>query len=142
MRAFIRFNKGMMGLSTPVRLWLLSLVAVNLVIPLLFIGTREARVVIGTLLISMLLMTGLTAWAGFTRILGLGHILWVPLLLWLWTRLDAIPADDLFGIWIRVLMVLNGISLLIDAVDVTRYLNGEREEIVRGPDGATMPIDG
>jgi len=39
-------------------------------------------------------------------------------------------------------MVLNGISLVIDAVDVTRYLNGEREEIVRGLDGATTPIDG
>ncbi len=132
MRAFITFNKGMMRMSIPVRAWLLSLVAVNLVIPLFFLERLEAQVIVGTLLISLVLMTGLTALAGFTRILGLGHILWIPMLFWLWTHLDQIPADDVFGVWIRALMILNAISLVIDAIDVTRYLAGEREEVVKG----------
>jgi hypothetical protein len=130
MRAFVKLNKGMMRMSIPVRLWLLLLVTVNLVIPLFFLERLEAQVVVGAMLLSMMLMTGLTALAGFTRIIGLGHIVWVPMLIWLWVRLAEIPADDVFGIWVRALMALNAISLVLDAVDVGRYLTGDREEMV------------
>ena len=132
MRAFIKFNKGMMRLPIQWRLWLLLLVTANLVVPLFHLHRLEAQVVIGTLLISMMIMTGLTALTGFTRLLGLGHILWVPLLYWLWTRLGQIPPDDVFGMWIRALMVLNALSLVIDAMDVARFVKGEREEVVKG----------
>lgn len=134
MHAFIKFNKGMMNMSTPVRLWLLALVTVNLVSPLFFLERVEAQVVIAVMVASMMLLTALTSIAGFTRILGLGHILWIPMLYWLWTRLDQIPADDVFGVWIRMLMTLNAVALVIDAIDVTRYLAGEREEVVKGLD--------
>ncbi len=43
-----------------------------------------------------------------------------------------IPDNDAFGIWIRVLIVLNSVSLVIDAVDVIRYIAGDREETVAG----------
>jgi len=134
MHAFIKFNKGMMNMSTPVRLWLLALVTVNLVLPLFFLERVEAQVVIAVMVASMMLLTALTSITGFTRLLGLGHILWIPMLYWLWTRLDQIPADEVFGVWIRMLMSLNAVSLVIDAIDVTRYLAGEREEVVRGLD--------
>ena len=48
-----------------------------------------------------------------------------------WTRLDHIPSDDAFGVWIRVLIAINTLSLLIDAVDAIRYLAGDREEMVK-----------
>ena len=35
-------------------------------------------------------------------------------------------------LWIRTLMVLNSISLIIDAVDVIRYIRGDREETTFG----------
>ena len=139
MRAFIKFNKGMLSMSVPVRLWLLSLLTANLVVPLFFLERLEAQVVVGTLVVSMILMTGLTAVAGFTRLLGVGHILWIPMLLWLWTRLAEMPADDAFTIWVWALMILNGISLVLDAVDLGRYLMGDREEVVKGLDGAAIP---
>ena len=132
MRAFLKFNKGMMQMSTPVRLWLLPLVTMNMVVPLFFLDRLEARVVLGTLMMSIMLMTSVTALSGFTRLVGLGHVLWIPMLYWLWTRLDQIPIDDGFGIWMRVLMLLNSISLIIDAVDVGRYVAGDREEVVKG----------
>ncbi len=50
----------------------------------------------------------------------------------LWTQLQQIPTGDFFGIWIRVLMVVNALSLVLDATDVTRYLAGDREETVKG----------
>ena len=108
------------------------MITANLIVPLFFIGRGEAQVVIAALLGSMILMTILTGLTGFTRLLGLGHIFWIPLLYFLWTRLDQIPADSAFGVWIRVLMTLNAVSLIIDAIDVTRYIAGDREETVAG----------
>ena len=80
----------------------------------------------------MVLMTVLTARTGFTRLLSAGHVFWIPMIGWLWGRLDQIPADDVFGIWIRVLMALNSISLVLDTVEVVRYIKGDREELVEG----------
>ena len=114
------------------QLWLMLLVIANMIIPLFFLNRLEGQVVLGTFLASMILTTVLTGLSGFGRLLGLGHILWIPLLYFLWARLGQIPADDFFGIWIRVLMALNATSLVIDATDVIRYLAGDREETVPG----------
>ena len=138
MNAFIKFNKGMMKMSTPVRLWLLVLITVNLIVPLFYLHRLEAQIVVGTMFISVILMTGLTAVAGFTRIVGAGHVLWIPMLIWIWTRLGEIPADDVFGLWVRALMILNGISLIIDAVDVKRYIAGDHEEMVKGLENSAL----
>ena len=48
-----------------------------------------------------------------------------------WTHLDQNPPHDLFGIWIRILMALNATSVVIDAVDVIRYIGGDRAETVK-----------
>lgn len=129
---FIKFNKGMMRMPIHWQLWLMLLITANVVIPLLFFSHLESQVVLATILASMILMTIVTGLSGFTRLLGLGHVLWIPLLYFLWTRLPQIPADDFFGIWIRVLMVLNAASLAIDTVDVVRYIAGDREETIKG----------
>ena len=132
MKAFIKFNKGMLKMPLHWQIWLMLLVTANVVTPFFFLHRLEARVVLGTILASMTLMTLLTARFGFTRIVGLGHILWIPMLAFLLTRLGGIPAVDAFGVWIRALFVLNGISLVIDAVDAIRYIAGERRETVAG----------
>ena len=132
MRAFIKFYKGMMKMPAHWRLWLMMLMIVNLIMPLFFLDRLEAQVVLDVFLASGILMTILTALGGFTRLLGLGHILWLPLLYFLWTRLGQIPAGDFFGIWVRALMMFNVGSLVIDIVDVIRYITGEREETVKG----------
>ncbi len=131
-RAFIKFNKGMLKMPVHWQFWLLLLITANLLIPLFFLSRVEARVVVAVLAASMTLTTVLTGRYGFTRILGLGHVLWIPLLYFLWTRLDAIPANDAFGIWIRALIVLNALSLVIDAIDVARYIAGDRAETIKG----------
>ena len=132
MKSFIRFNKGMMRMRIHWQLWLLLLMAVNVAIPFLFVGRLEAQLVLGTMVVNMILMTLLTGLTGFSRLVGLGHFPWFLLLYLLWTQLDQLPADDFFGIWIRALIVLNALSLVIDTVDVARYVAGEREETVQG----------
>ena len=132
MKGFIKFNKGIMRMPLPVKMWLLLLVAANGVAPLFFLDRVEAQAVLAAMMIGAMLMSLLTARFGFTRILGLGHVLWIPLLGWLAFRLGEIPADDAFGVWIRGLMVVNTLSLVLDAADVIRYAAGDRKEVVAG----------
>ena len=132
MQGFIKFNKGVLRMSWPVKIWLLVLVAANAVAPLFFLQRLEAQAVFAAMMIGAMLMSLLTARFGFSRILGLGHILWIPLVGWLAFRLGQIPADDAFGMWIRGVMLLNTVSLVIDGVDVFRYAAGERKELVAG----------
>lgn len=132
MDAFLKFNKGVMKMPMPWQGWLMVLVGANLIAPLFFLNSLEAQATVATMLLSMALMTVLTARFGFTRILGLGHVLWIPLMIFLLVSLRSIPADDTFGIWIRTLILLNATSLLIDARDVIRYIAGDRQEVVAG----------
>ena len=54
----------------------------------------------------------------------------MPLLAFLWSQLAQIPATDAFGIWLRAVIMLDAISLGFDAVDVARFLRGDRAETV------------
>ena len=132
MNAFIKLNRGILKMPVPWLIWLMFLVTANMVAPLFFLQHAEAQVVLATLMASMLLMTWLTARFGFTRILGLGHILWIPLLAFLFTRLGEFPASEPLGIWIRTLIVLNAASLVIDTADVIRFIAGDRKESIPG----------
>ena len=132
MRAFLKFNKGMLGMPLGWQAWMMLLVAANLVVPLYFVGRWEAQIVLIAFMGGVVLMTALTARFGFTRILGLGHILWVPLVMFLAGRLASVPAADAYGFWLRAVIVVNTISLLLDAVDVIRYARGDRGEVVDG----------
>ena len=108
------------------RLWLIALVAVNIA-SLFFIDTIEARVVLAVLLISIIIMTEIYRRLGFVRLLGTGHILWVPMVLWLWMRLiQTPPLDNTFKYWLMIVIAMNSISLLIDGIDVIRYIKGDR----------------
>ncbi len=126
MDGFIEFNRGLLQMPIYWQLWMLLLLTVNLVIPLFFLKRIEARYAVGAVMLSVLLFSVLTAQLGFTRILGLGHLPWVALLIYLWKRLAQCPWSTFWGKWMRAVIVLDTISLLIDAIDVVRYALGER----------------
>ena len=130
MHAFKRFNQGLLAMPLHWRAWLLLLLSFNLVAPFFFLGHVEAQAVLASLMVSMGLMTALTARFGFSRILGLGHIVWVPLLGFLWIQLPDVAATDAFGLWLRAVIVLDATSLVIDAVDAVRFALGDRAETV------------
>ncbi len=132
MNAFVKFHKGLFRQPLHVKLWLKLLVAVNMGVPLFYLKQLEAQAVLGAFVAGFLSMILLTGISGFSRLLGLGHIFWFPLLCFLWVRLDLHPAGEFFSLWIRAVIVLNAISLVIDVVDVIRYIGGDREETVPG----------
>ena len=133
-RGFIDFHRGVIKMPVLWQLWLALLVAGNLVVPLLFIDRLESQVVLAAMMGGFFLMVALTGFTGFTRLLGLGHLVfWAPAVIYLLGRLGEVPANDLFGIWLRALLVINIASLIIDAVDVIRYMGGDRLDSLSGP---------
>ena len=132
MKAFIEFNKAMMKQPLPVVLWIMVLMALNMISPLFFLNQLEAKIVLGTIMLSAMLQFGLYLRFGSTRILGLAHILWFPLLAFLFTRLGDHSIEDLFGIWLRALMLVNAVSLVLDTIDVIRWSKGDRSETTVG----------
>ncbi len=127
MKAVIGFSKGLMSMPMPWPLWLGLLVAVNVAGPIYFFAALEAKIVLAAFLASAAFMTAIFAAKGFVRLLGIGHIFWVPMVPWLWTRLDQAGPGDPLEYWIVAVMIMNSISLIIDAIDVVRYLKGERQ---------------
>ena len=94
---------------------------------LAFLRETEARWVLAAFLGSFVLMNVLYHTNGYNRFLGLAHVVfWTPLLIFLYQRLSRILGPRVYENWIRVLLATNGVSLVIDYVDVLRYLLGDR----------------
>lgn len=127
----VRFVKGSRHSGRTVLAWVTVLALVNGIAPLAFLTRLEAQVVLATFIASFFLMIWLTMRYGFTRILGAGHVLWVPLVVFLLVRANELEMD-VYGLWVGTVIVLNVISLMIDVRDVMRYAGGDREETVKG----------
>jgi hypothetical protein len=130
MQAFLRFHRGLFGLPLHLQLWVATLVGVNIVAPLFFLGAIEARVTLAAGLLGLTLMMVLTGRYGFSRIVGLGHIAWIPLIAFLVGSLSEASATTAFGFWLRSVLVLDAISLALDGADAIRFLRGDRAETV------------
>ena len=100
---------------------------INIVLPTFFIHTVEAQVVMATAIVGLGIMWGIFGMKGFIRLMGIGHIGWLPLVFWLGTKLEYAQADSAFGYWIMAVIVLDSLSLFIDTIDVVRYVKGERQ---------------
>ncbi len=123
----IDFSRTMLTLPKPWVAWVILLMMANMILPLFYLGTPEGKVVLGAAVFGAILQIAIFSAKGFVRLLGIGHIAWVPMVYWLWTRLDLAPAGSLFRYWLLATIVLVILSLLIDATDVIRYLRGERK---------------
>ena len=108
------------------RTWGAWLIAVNAAC-LLFITHIEAQVTLGAVGMAVLAQALIYQRKRFIRLLGVTHVLWVPMLIWIALRLDTLPeGEPAFHLWLVTLIATNVISLAIDAWDATRYLLGER----------------
>ncbi len=115
--------------SIPVgwRIWLVVLMFVNFFMPFVFYQRIEAQVIFLAAMIGVFIGLIIFKIQGFSRLLGLMHVPWFPLIYFLWVRLNQTSAYDVFEIWISTVVLLNSISLVIDVIDVIRYIAGDRK---------------
>lgn len=129
-RAFLRLSAGLLSLAPFWRLFVLALLVVNGVAPLFYLDAFLGRMVLLSLMTSTLFMTFLTQRFGFARILGLAHVAWLPMLVVAFLSLPAFPMSTSFGLWLRVLLLLDSFALVFDTWDVVRFLRGDKAEMV------------
>jgi hypothetical protein len=130
MTIMLSFMKVLLKMPRHWVVWVGLLMALNMLFPLFYLTTLEAKVVLATMMASAGLMLFIFTKKGFVRLLGLGHILWIPLIVWLLTRVNFMTADTRFEQWLLAIIVLNGLSLVIDLLDVVRYYEGDRQPTV------------
>lgn len=130
MKAMIEFNKALLAMRMPWPIWLAVMVAVNLIGGIAFFGTIEGKLVVAALVLGVFIQVAIYGKLGFVRLLGIGHIAWLPLVPWLATRLVEVGLASAFAYWLAAVIVVDSVSLVIDAVDVARYLRGERKPTV------------
>ncbi len=92
--AFVRYHRGLGKMPRRWKPWLMSLLMSNMIVPLFFLSNHmEAWVVLGTALLTGATFIALTAYSGFSRLLGFGHLPWVPMLVYLILRLPDAQQD-------------------------------------------------
>jgi len=111
----------------PLKAWVFILMIMN-TLSILFLKRVEARWVLAAWIPNGIFMSFLLTQFGYTRMLGLSHVVfWTPLLIYLWRRRDQWNVSgSLTGKWLVGLFTVNLISLVIDYADVIRYLTGDQ----------------
>ena len=125
-----RFMKSVFSMKAPWPLWVALLMVLNMIGPLFFIHTMEAKAVLVSTMAGAMLMMLIFSGYGFVRLLGLGHIFWVPLVIWLGLRIPEIPLDTPFAVWLVMVVGFNCLSLVMDVLDVSLYFMGDRKPLV------------
>jgi ABC-type branched-subunit amino acid transport system permease subunit len=124
MRNPLRFFVELMQQPIWISLWVFFLMIVNMA-SLAFWHEPIAQLILTTFLISAMLMMGLYSRFGFAKILGLGHVPWIPLLAFVVIQIPS--AEVSFKRYLMILSASIAISLAFDVVDVWKHFrNWER----------------
>ncbi len=120
------------------QLWVMLLVVVNLA-ALLFVITKqtghyrvrwESLAILFSFVAAGIAMSWLYQQVGYVRLLGLPHLVfWLPVYIWLLRKYRHGEFVVPFKQYLLVYFVIAGISLVIDAIDVARYLLGNQQPL-------------
>jgi hypothetical protein len=104
-----------------------NLVAANTA-GLLFLPRLEPIVLWASILIGLVFMARVYQRLGFVRLLGAGHALWVIVIPWLAVRWADLPPESSgwFRAWLLWVIATDLMSLVLDARDTTRFVQGDR----------------
>lgn len=130
LRLIIDFTRSLLAMPKHWLVWVGLMAAANLVGPFFWLGAYEARVTLLAFMLAASLQMVVFHRLGFVRLLGAGHSPWLLLVPWLAIRLASGGLHSAFDYWLLSVIVLNGLSLIIDATDVVRWLRGERAPVV------------
>jgi hypothetical protein len=120
--------RGMLAIPVGWQLWLGWMALLNLVVAAFYsVKHPEARFILVAFLASAVVMVVIADNLGYVRLLGIGHVvLWTPLMICLFKRVAEVGVDRIYAKYLMAVLVTNSLSLVIDYVDVGRYILGER----------------
>lgn len=103
--------------------WVLFLVVIN-VVSVAFWTEPLAKGVFVTFMFSAMLILALYSRFGFEKIMGMGHVPWIPLLFYVLMKIPT--AQDPFRRYLIILSISIAISLVFDVVDVWKYFTSRK----------------
>ena len=106
-----------------VSVWVAILALANIA-SLLFWPAFLVKVILVTFMVSAVAMMALYSYFGFEKILGIGHVFWVFLVPYI--LLELPHTAGIFFTYLVVLSAILSLSLVLDAIDVWKYLHASR----------------
>ena len=128
---FIAFYKRLFAVPMFWKIWLVCLAVLNLLSAYLLIVESRGSIILVALTIGVVLGTALYRHFGYTRILGLMHVPWIPMTYLLWAGL--LPATVVAATVVQATVILNVQCQGIDTVEVIRYVLGNRTDVGSKP---------
>lgn len=120
--------------------WVLTMVLVHLA-SLLFVAGREQQqwrfrleplAIFVSFVVAAVIMSWIYDRFGYVRLLGLAHLVaWTPVYVWILRSRQRFPVGTMYGKYIYLYLLIAGVSLVIDAVDVVRWLAGDGDLFLR-----------
>ena len=116
--------------------WVMLLVIAQLGAVLFVVGRdnsnwivrKECLAIISGFIVAAIIMDWMYVQYGYVRLLGLAHLVaWTGPFIWVFLRRKLIGTESMYGKYILFYLAISGISLLIDTIDVIRYMAGDGE---------------
>ena len=122
------FNTGFENMHVGWQAWIYWMMAINTASIVFVKNHVPARVVLVVWLLNAGTMMAVAEFTGFTRILGLVHVVyWSPLLVYLVSQIRSTNEKNLYSRWTVTLVTTIGASLILDYIDVVRFILGDRD---------------
>jgi len=115
------------------QIWINWMMLVNSISVFFLLKHKDARIILVVWLLNAgCMMASAEVW-GYVRLLGLSHIVWwTPLMAYLIMNRKKYDLKTWFGRWIWIVIVTDCLSLVIDYIDVIRYIAGDRGSQMSG----------
>ena len=121
-------------------IWISVLIIVNLSAIFFIMDRHDGQwqvrgrpiAILAGFIISAAFMNWLYAQYGYVRLLGAAHFIgWLPAFIYVYSGLKQISGERIYGKYLRLYLLIAGVCLAIDAIDVVRHLAGDGELFMR-----------
>lgn len=127
MRSIRTFVAGVRGLHPLWQIWLLIMMVVNGILPFFFLPELAAIVTLFGMFSGAFLGLVLVHLHGFTKLLGLMHVPWVPMIAAQIGLYSGFNSASNYSLWLTAAILITAISLVIDAIDVAVFFKTKKD---------------
>jgi uncharacterized membrane protein len=83
----------------------------------------EPLAIVFSMMVAGIFMEWLYVRYGYVRLLGLAHLVaWTPVYVWILLNREKFKRETLYGKYIHFYLLVAGISLVLDSIDIFKYI--------------------